>query len=92
MTEAAKHPKKKAWQSKEILAFCDAENGREFDALIGAEGQRKINEEIGVKMKKEKEEWIRPECSEIEENQNLSNETFQIIKDLNTQKKSRIKI
>lgn len=32
-------------RKQEILVLCDAENGREFEALIGAEGQRKINEE-----------------------------------------------
>lgn len=40
-----------------------------------------------------KKEWMKPEFSEIEENlKNSSSEAFQIIKDLNTQKQSRIKI
>lgn len=77
--------------TKEILE-CNAWRGlKNIRYTTGTEKYREVNKKIRIKLRKAKEEWVRHQCSEVENlKKNKSKKTFQIVKDLSKQKQSRI--
>ena len=78
--------KKKPWITAEILDLCDKRRElrkKRFEPE-GAEKYKEVNNNIKRCMKKAKENWIREQCSEIEENMWNCNSmrAYKLVKDL----------
>ena len=100
VTEAAseilgKHrQKKKPWNTAEILDLCDKRRElrkKRFEPE-GSVKYKEMNNNIKRCMKKAKENWIREQCSETEQNlrKNNSKRTYQLVKDLTTVKQGKV--
>ena len=79
---------KKTWVTAEILDLCDKRRElrkKRFEPE-GSEKYKEVNSNIKRCMKKAKENWVRAQCSETEENlrKNNSKRAYQLMKDLTT--------
>ena len=85
--------KKKVWITADILDLCDKrrELRKNRFELEGSEKYKEVNNNIKRCMKKAKENWIREQCSETEQNlrKNNSKRTYQLVKDLTTVKQGK---
>ena len=84
---------KKTWITAEILNRCDKKRElrkKRFEPE-GSEKYREVNNNIERCVKKAKENWIREQCSEIEENlrKNNSKRAYQLVKDLTIMKQGK---
>ena len=82
--------KRKPWVTAEILDLCDKRRElrkKRFEPE-GSEKYKELNNNIKRCTKKAKENWIREQCSEIEENlrKNNSERAYRLVKDLTTVK------
>ena len=83
--------KRKSWVTAKILDLCGRRRKlrekNDFE-LEGFEKYREVNSNMRRCMKKAKENWMREQCSEIEENlrTNNSKRPYQLVKDLTTVK------
>ena len=85
--------KKKTWITAESLDLCGKRRElrkKRFEPE-GSEKYKEVNNNIKRCIKKAKENWIREQCSEIEENlrKNNSNRAYQLVKDLTTVKQGK---
>ena len=85
--------KKKPWITAEILDLCDKRRQLRKNNFEpeGSEKCKRVNNNIKRCMKQAKENWIREQCSEIEENlrKNNSKRAYQLVKDLTTVKQGK---
>ena len=83
----------KPWVTAEILDLCDKrrELRKKRFETEGSEKYKEVNNNIEIRMKKVKENWIGEQCSEIEENlrKNNSKRVYQLVKDLTTVKQGK---
>ena len=86
--------RKKSWITAEILDLCDKrrELRKKRFEHEGAAKYKEVNNNIKGCMKKSKENWIREQCSEIEENlrKNNSKRAYELVKDLTTVKQGKV--
>ena len=85
--------KKKTWITAEILDLCNKRRGlrkKRFEPE-GSEKYKEVNNNIKRCRKKAKGNWIREQCSEIEENlrKNNSKRAYKLVKDLTTVKQRK---
>ena len=86
--------KKKPWLTTELLDMCDNRKvlKRGKDSPGGTDKYREINKEMRTGTKEAKDKRIEEQCSETEDNLNKNNSkrTFQVVKDMTSEKKKRI--
>ena len=87
--------KKQSWITDEILALCDErrklrKHMKETHSV--ADEYRKCNKTIRKAMKAAKEQWIDDKCTAIEDNltRHNSKEAYKVVKDLTTDRKSKV--
>ena len=84
---------KKTWVTVEILDLCNErrELRKKSFEPEGSVKYKEVNNNIKRCMKKAKENWIREQCNEIEENlrKNNSKRAYQLVKDLTTVKQGK---
>ena len=86
--------KQKPWVTADILGLCDKRREvrkKSFESE-GSVKYKEMNNNIKRCMKKAKENWIREQCSETEQNlrKNNSKRTYQLVKDLTTVKQGKV--
>ena len=86
--------RKKPWITAEILDLCDIRRELRKKRFEPEESEKykEVNNNIKRCMKKAKENWIRDQCSEIEENlrKNNGKRAYQLVKDLTTVKQGKV--
>ena len=85
--------RKKPWVTKDVLDLCDERRDlkkKRYEAE-GAKEYREANRRVQKAVKKAKKDWIGAQCEEIETwlNKNNSKRTYQLVKDLTSEKQGR---
>ena len=85
--------KRKPWVTPKIPDLCDQRRvlKKKRSELEGAKDYREIKRKIRTEMKMAKETWIPGQCQEVEAclSKNNSKKTYQLVKDLTTEKQGK---
>ena len=86
--------KRKPWVTPEILDLCDQRRDlkKKRGKSEGAKDYREIKRKIRTEMKMAKETWIQGQCQEVEAclRKNNCKKTYQLVKDLTTEKQGNL--